>query len=147
MKTHCLVISLAMIASISKAQTPDKTAWEGFDLSWQNGNDRRDSSVFHNPYVTPSIMVDANYSYSFTNPIDNTVVGSTALARNNEVEVSSANIGGDFSFEGARGRIMTQFGTRSTVVPRNDYSPYRGQYDLADVYRYISEAYGGLSFQ
>lgn len=146
MKTHCLVISLAMIASISKAQTPDKTAWEGFDLSWQNGNDRRDSSVFHNPYVTPSIMVDANYSYSFTNPIDNTVVGSTALARNNEVEVSSANIGGDFSFEGTRGRIMTQFGTRSTVVPRNDYSPYRGQYDLADVYRYISEAYGGYHF-
>lgn len=27
-------------------------------------------------------MVDANYTYSFRNPIDNTLVGSTALARN-----------------------------------------------------------------
>jgi hypothetical protein len=41
---------------------------------------------------------------------------------------------------------MTQFGTRSTVVPRNDVSPYRGQYQLADVYRYLSEAYAGYHF-
>jgi hypothetical protein len=32
------------------------------------------------------------------------------------------------------------------VVPRNDYSQYRGQYQLADVYRYISEAYAGYHF-
>lgn len=38
---------------------------------------------------------------------------------------------------------MTQFGTRSVVVPRNDISPYRGQYQLANVYRYLSEAYAG----
>jgi hypothetical protein len=41
---------------------------------------------------------------------------------------------------------MTQFGTRSIVVPRNDYSPYRGQYQLANAYRYISEAYAGYHF-
>src|SRR5262249_40251914 len=41
---------------------------------------------------------------------------------------------------------LTQFGTRSTVVPRNDFSQYRGQYDLASAYRYISEAYGGYHF-
>ena len=38
---------------------------------------------------------------------------------------------------------MTQFGTRSTIVPRNDFSVYRGQYELANVYRYLSEAYAG----
>ena len=91
-------------------------------------------------------MVDANYTSSSNSPIDHTVVGSTALARDNEMEVSAAAIGGDFNFNGARGRIMTQFGTRSTIVPRNDYSPFRGQYDLANVYRYISEAYGGYHF-
>lgn len=41
-------------------------------------------------------MVDANFSYSFNEPIDNTVVGSTALARNNEMQVSAVHIGGDF---------------------------------------------------
>lgn len=125
-----------------KSQIP----FEGMDQSWYNGNDRRDSSVLQSKYVTWSIMVDANINHSFNDPIDHTVVGSTAMARTDEVEVSCAAIGGDFSFGNARGRIMTQFGTRSTVVSRNDYSPYRGQYNLADVYRYISEAYAGYHF-
>jgi len=38
---------------------------------------------------------------------------------------------------------MTQFGLYSTQTPRNDASPARGQWDLADAYRYVSEAYGG----
>lgn len=120
-----------------------RTPFKGIDMTWQNGSDRRDSSIFKNAYFVPSVMLDVNYTYGFNNPIDNTVVGSTALARHNEVQVSSANIGGEFFYEGARAKIMTQFGTRSTVVPRNDLSPYRGQYQLANVYRYLSEAYAG----
>lgn len=94
-------------------------------------------------YFTPSIIMDINYNFSFNDPIDNTVVGSTALARHNELQLSALHFGGDFYYEGARARIMTQFGTRSTVVPRNDFSVYRGQYSLANVYRYLSEAYAG----
>ncbi|NCX95221.1 MAG: porin [Chitinophagia bacterium] len=124
----------------------EKIPFEGMDFTWQNGSDRRTQSVFHNPYFTPCIMLDANYTYSFNNPVDNTVVGSTALARNNEMELSSATIGGDFNYNNARARIMTQFGTRATVIPRNDYSPYRGQYELHNAYRYISEAYAGYHF-
>ncbi|MBL7711445.1 MAG: porin [Chitinophagaceae bacterium] len=118
--------------------------FENIDVSWQNGNDRRDSSIFkHMPYFTPSLLVDVNYTHSFNKPNDNTVVGSTSLARNNEVELSALHFGGDFTYKNARARVMTQFGTRSMVVPRNDYSPYRGQYQLANVYRYLSEAYTG----
>ncbi|HXB10566.1 MAG TPA: outer membrane beta-barrel protein [Bacteroidia bacterium] len=124
----------------------DQTPFDGMDQTWINGNDRRDSSVFHNPYFSPEVFVDANITYSGNNPIDHTVVGSTALARNNEMEISQVGFGGDFTYKGARGRFMTQFGTRDEVVPRNDYSPFRGQYDLADVYRYISEAYAGYHF-
>jgi hypothetical protein len=120
--------------------------YKPMDLTWQNGSDRRDSAVLVGKYFTGSVMIDVNYTYSFHDPIDNTVVGSTALARHNEMTLSSANLGGDFYYKGARGRIMTQFGTRSVVVPRNDYSPYRGQYELANVYRYLSEAYGGYHF-
>ena len=41
---------------------------------------------------------------------------------------------------------MTQFGELSTTTPRNDASPARGQWQLDDAYRYISEAYGGYHF-
>ena len=148
MKTLLLNITIFLSATVfaQKDSIRSQIPFEGMDQTWQNGSDRRDSAVLSNKYFTGSIMVDANYTYSGNDPIDHTVVGSTALARNNEMEVSCAAIGGDFYFKGARGRIMTQFGTRSTVVPRNDYSPFRGQYDLANVYRYISEAYAGYHF-
>ncbi len=158
-------LSALLLAGAAKAQTTNggdgtpagtpatevappaaKIPWEGFDQTWVNGNDRRDSSVFHNPFFSPSILIDCNATHSFNSPNDHTVVGSTALSRNDEMVVSAVNIGGDFSYGNARGRIMTQFGTRSQVVPRNDLSPYRGQYDLADAYRYLDEAYVGYHF-
>ncbi|MES2589779.1 MAG: porin [Bacteroidota bacterium] len=126
----------------------EKIPFEGIDMTWQNGSDRRDSSVFKDmKYFSPSILMDVNYTYSFSNPIDNTVVGSTALTRNNEVQLSALHFGGDFSYLGARARFMTQFGTRSIVVPRNDFSQYKGQYQLGNVYRYLSEAYAGYHFK
>src|SRR5436190_4573233 len=145
MKTILTITSLLIsyVPAFSQAKTP----FDGVDQTWQNGADRRDSSVFKgSKYFTPSILLDINYNYSFNNPIDNTVVGSTALARHNELQLSALHFGGDFEYQGARARIMTQFGTRTTVIPRNDYSPYRGQYELADVYRYLSEAYAGYHF-
>lgn len=121
--------------------------FEGIDMSWYNGNDRRDSSVFNeNKHFQPSVLLDVNYTHSFNRPNDNTVVGSTALARNNEVELSALHFGGDLKYLKARARFMTQFGTRSSVVPRNDVSSYRGQYALTNIYRYLSEAYAGYHF-
>jgi len=119
---------------------------DGMDCSWWNGGDRRSKPTLAGKYFTPTIMVDVNATHSFNNPIDNTVVGSTALARNNEMQVGSANLGGDFNFKGARAHIVTQFGTRSTIIPRNDGSIYRGQYQLANVYRYLAEANAGYHF-
>ena len=141
-----ILFSLTFNANFANAQQKGEP-FEGIDVSWQNGSDRRDSSVFSKiKYFTPSVLVDVNYTHSFNDPNDNTVVGSTALARNNEIQLSALHFGGDFNFKGARARFMTQFGTRSIVVPRNDYSPYRGQYQLANIYRYLSEAYVGYHF-
>lgn len=143
-KTIFSTALLFLSATVWAQEKGEKIPFNGIDATWQNGSDRRSESVFKDmKYFTPSILVDVNYTYSFNNPIDNTVVGSTALARHNEVQLSALHFGGDFNYKGARARFMTQFGTRSTVVPRNDYSPYRGQYDLANVYRYLSEAYAG----
>lgn len=136
----CFAINLSGQTNNNQKREP----FEGIDQTWHNGSDRRESSVFKDmKYFTPSILLDVNYTHSFNNPNDNTVVGSTALARNNEVQLSALHFGGDFTYKNARARFMTQFGTRSIVVPRNDYSPYRGQYQLANVYRYLSEAYAG----
>ncbi|MEP6768375.1 MAG: outer membrane beta-barrel protein [Acidobacteriota bacterium] len=42
-----------------------------------------------------------------------------------------------------RGRLLTQFGMYSQATPRNDASTGRGEWNLDNAYRYISEAYGG----
>jgi hypothetical protein len=137
-----IILLFAVVTNVHSQQKGE--AFQDINTSWQNGSDRRDSSIFRNmKYFTPSVLMDVNYTYSFNNPIDNTVVGSTALARNNEIQLSALHFGGDFNYGNARARFMTQFGTRSILVPRNDLSPYRGQYQLANVYRYLSEAYAG----
>jgi len=113
------------------------------DFTWLNGNDRRHTALLDSKYITGSVLLDVNYTYSFHHPIDNTVVGSTTLARNNEFEISFLGLGGDLHYGHARGRVMLQLGTRSTVVPRNDFSTTRGQFELANAYRYFSEANAG----
>ncbi len=147
MRKILLLVFLAALKQSVSAQQETKTPFEGIDQTWQNGADRRDSSVFKNmKYFSPTIFIDVNTNHSFNNPIDHTVVGSTSLARTDEMQLAALHFGGDFSVDNVRGRFMTQFGTRSTVIPRNDFSPYRGQYELANVYRYISEAYAGYHF-
>ena len=141
----------AFLNKSKKVKHRDTTAtadpFSQFDLTWLNGNDRRkNGSPFAGKYFTPIVMVDVNYTASLAHPIDNTVVGSTALARNNEVEVSLASLGGEFNYDNVRAKIQLQFGTRSTVVPRNDASWNRGGYDLKSAYQYFSEAYGGYHF-
>jgi hypothetical protein len=143
--TSVLFTTIALTVR-SQDSSNSKIPFDGIETNWQNGSDRRDSSVFHGKYFIPTIMVDVNYTHSFNHPNDNTVVGSTALARDNEVQLSQLGLGGDFNYENARARVMVQLGTRTQLVPRNDLSPYRGQYKLADVYRYLSEASIGYHF-
>jgi hypothetical protein len=143
----CAVVLLStMTVSAQDTTKPAKIPFDGIETTWQNGSDRRDFSALQTKYFTGQIILDVNYTRSFNNPNDNTVVGSTALARNNEVQLSHLMFGGDFTYNNAHARIMTQFGNRSIVIPRNDISPYRGQYKLADVYRYLAEAYAGYHF-
>lgn len=155
MKTKLLITSLlaCTLTAFAQEDTTETTVnkqkgepLEGMNMTWLNGGDRRSKPTLAGKYFTPTVMLDGNCTYSFTDPIDNTVVGSTALARNNEMQVSGVYLGGDFSYKQARAHIVTQFGTRSQVVPRNDYSPYKGQYQLAEVYRYLAEANAGYHF-
>jgi len=142
-----MVLMLYSTLAISQSDTTEsKIPFEGLDQTWYNGGDRRDSSVLKGKYFTAGVFLDVNYTHSFANPIDNTVVGSTALSRNNEMQVELGAIGGEFEYNNARGKLMLQVGANSTVIPRDDGSPYRGQYQLPNAYRFIAEAYGGYHF-
>jgi hypothetical protein len=113
------------------------------DFTWLNGYDRRHKALLDTDMVSPIFLADVNYTYSFNRPIDDTVVGSTSLFRNNEVELLDMGIGAEFHIRHMRGKLLAQFGGRSTVIPRNDGSNLKGQFSLATAYRYLSEAYGG----
>lgn len=72
--------------------------------------------------------------------------GSSEVFRSDEVQVTQLGVGGDFDYDSVQARLMTQFGMYSETTPRNDASPSRGQWNLADAYRYVSEAHGGYHF-
>ena len=116
------------------------------DFTWLNGNARTKDLAMDTKFFTPEIRSDVDYIYDFNHPKDNTISGSSEVFRANEVQVTQLGVGGDFHYDNVRARLMTQFGMYSETTPRNDASPARGQWDLADAYRYISEAYGGYHF-
>ena len=111
------------------------------DFTWAPGSYAPPESPLATKYFTPEVRVDTVYHYSFANPSDNTISGSSEVFRANEFQTTQIGVGGDVSYKNVGVRLMTQFGMYSTTTPRNDASPNRGQWRLADAYRYISEGY------
>jgi hypothetical protein len=116
------------------------------DWTWLNGNPRTKDIFWDSKFFTPEIRADVNYVSDFNHPTDHSIGGSSELFRSSEVQLEQLGIGGDFHYDNVRARFMTQFGMYSVTTPRNDPSVGHGQWDLADAYRYISEAYGGYHF-
>lgn len=116
------------------------------DFTWLNGNARTKVSPMDTKFFTPEIRADVDYVYDFNHPKDDTIGGSSEVFRSDEVQLTQLGVGGEFHFDNVRARVMTQFGLYSQTTPRNDASPARGQWDLDNAYRYLSEAYGGYHF-
>ncbi len=118
------------------------------DFTWLQGNNRQHDALLKGKYVTGGVTVDVNYNYSFHEPVDHTNSGSTATFRSNEFNLSYIEAGGELfdPASGARAKVMLQYGTRATGVPRNDNTPLRGQYDLYTAMRFVTEAYAGMHF-
>src|SRR5467141_4946932 len=131
----------------SGAAKPEKAEPFAFaDFTWLNGNARTKDSPMDTKFFTPEIRADVDYNYSFNHPKDDTIGGSSEVFRHGEVQVTQLGVGGDFHYDNVRARLMTQFVMYSQTTPRNDASPARGQWNLDNAYRYISEAYGGYHF-
>jgi hypothetical protein len=136
-------------ADTSKPGAPKAPVTEPFsdaDWSWLNGNPRTKEIFWDTKFFTPEIRSDTVYVYDFNHPTDHSIGGSSELFRSQEVQLTQLGVGGDFHYDNVRARIMTQFGLYSVTTPRNDPSPGHGQWDLADAFRYVSEAYGGYHF-
>jgi hypothetical protein len=116
------------------------------DFTWLTGNARTKEVPMDTKFFTPEIRADVDYIYDFAHPKDDTISGSSEVFRSSEVQLTQLGVGGDFHYDNVRARLMTQFGLYSQTTPRNDASPSRGQWNLADAYRYLSEAYGGYHF-
>jgi hypothetical protein len=116
------------------------------DWTWLNGNPRTKDLPFDSKFFTPEIRADIAYHYDFNHPQDDTISGSSEVFRSNEISLTHLGIGGDFHYDHVRARVMSQIGLYATATPRNDASYTRGQWDLANAYRYVNEAYGGYHF-
>ncbi|HET9627798.1 MAG TPA: outer membrane beta-barrel protein [Kofleriaceae bacterium] len=136
-------ISLAAIAIAHPAAAEPEPAP---DFTWQSGSARTKDSLLSNQYFTAELRIDDVFHDSLNHPKDDTIGGSTEAWRSGENQITQLGIGGDLHVDRVLGRFMTQFGTLSTTTPRNDATPSRGQWQLDNAYRYISEAYGGYHF-
>jgi len=150
-KNYILFVCFQIIIISASAVRADTTSAEPFawgDFTWLQGNSRLHKQVLDSKYFTGDMTMDMNYNFNFNHPIDHTNTGSTATFRSDELNVSYIEVGGDFHDpeSGARARQMLQFGSRATGVPRNDITPLRGQFDLHNALRYVTEGYVGQHF-
>jgi len=140
----------ALTANSGQAEVPAKKPkvdpFSFADFTWLNGNPRTKTPAFDSKFFTPEIRADVDYIYSWNHPKDDTIGGSSEVFRSNEFQLTQLGVGGDFHYDNVQARLMTQFGMYSQTTPRNDASPLRGQWNLDNAYRYISEAYGGYHF-
>jgi hypothetical protein len=138
------VLSSALLTS-NQAMADEPAPADPFafaDFTWAPGNYAPiETSPLATKYFVPELRLDLAYHHSFNNPSDDTISGSSEVFRHGEFQIAQIGLGGDFNYKNVGFRLMTQFGLYSTATPRNDSSPARGQWNLADAYRYISEAY------
>lgn len=132
--------------AVAPSPEEEKDPFTFGDFTWQSGNARTKDSLLTTKYFTGELRIDDVFHYSFNRPADDTIVGSTEAWRHGENQVTQLGIGGDFHVDRVSARFMTQLGQLSTTTPRNDASASRGQWQLDNMYRYISEAYGGYHF-
>ena len=128
------------------AQTTTKGDPFPGDWTWLNSNGHASDSPMSTKYFTPEFRADANYTLDYNHPKDDSLGGSTETFRSDEWQLEQISIGGDIHINNVRGRILTMNGLFATTTPRNDATPARGQWDLSNAYKYVSEAWGGYHF-
>jgi hypothetical protein len=132
---------LLVVGTIAYAEEKPAEPFAFGDFTWVPGGYAPLENPMATKYFIPELRLDTVYHYSFNHPADNTISGSSEVFRHNEFQTTQVGVGGDFNYQDVGFRLMTQFGMYSTTTARNDSSTSRGQWQLDNAYRYISEAY------
>jgi len=115
------------------------------DFTWLNGNSRQTRVPSRHPAFTArSFMTDLTTRTRSIIRKGSYAVRSTTSGRNQRVPALAHRLGATFNWKNMRGRIMTQSAVRDHDS-RNDSSPSRGQWDLSDAYRYLTEAMAAIT--
>ena len=130
-----------------------KVPFDGMDLTWINGQSRISNSILclkdkktGEAIITGTGYLDADYNYSFANPIDNTNTISSTIGRHNEVHINLASVGVDVAYKNMIGRILLQYGAMQHIVQELDESVYRGRNTGTGNLKFIREGAAGYHF-
>lgn len=116
------------------------------DYSWVSSNyGPAEHPLTAGPF-TFELRLDTALHYSAANPQDDTISGSSEVFRHGELQLTHVAFGGNVEHRRVQARLMLQLGLYSQTTPRNDSSPTRGQWQLDNALRYLSEAYVGYHF-
>ncbi|PBQ30609.1 hypothetical protein CNR22_02075 [Sphingobacteriaceae bacterium] len=132
---------------------PGKVPFDGMDLTWINGQSRISNPILvlrdkktGEAIITGSGYLDADYNYSFANPIDNTNTISSTIGRHNEFHINLASVGVDVAYKNMIGRILLQYGAMQHIVQELDESVNRGRNTGTGNLKFIREGAAGYHF-
>src|SRR5882672_10872447 len=103
-----VVVSLVPLAA--RAQQTSHAPFAFADFTWVAGNASPHTSPLTFGPFAGELRVDTVYHYSFANPIDGTISGSSEVFRHNELQLTQLGVGGTFDYSHVHARLMTQFG-------------------------------------
>ncbi|MHA3789484.1 outer membrane beta-barrel protein [Flavobacterium hauense] len=158
MKTASTLAMLLFAAIGLQAQEKEKDTliskipFEGYDLSWVNGQNRQTDFPLQlkdkngETILTGVAYLDAYYNYNFANPTDNTQTISASIGRHNEFTLNLASIGLETNYKNIVGRLWLQYGQMGSIVNDPDGSVNRGRNTNINNLKYIREAAAGYHF-
>lgn len=138
--------------SVKDTTVKAKIPFEGYDLSWINGQNRSQSSLLElkdkngTTILTGSALIDGYFNYNFARPKDNTQTISATTGRSNEFQLNQASIGIEANYKNVIGRLWLQTGSMTHIVQEADGSVARGRNTGTQNLKLIREGAVGYHF-
>lgn len=149
----CLIASIAFLFSHAQDSTVSKIPFEGYDLSWINGQNRQKKfplTLYDKENVetilTGVAFLDTYFNYNFNKPVDNTQTISSSIGRHNEFTLNLASVGIESNYRNIIGRVWLQFGQMASIIQDLDATTQRGRNTSISNLKYIREASAGYHF-
>lgn len=131
---------------------PAKVPFEGYDLTWVNGQNRQRNFPLQvkdesgETVLTGVVLLDGYYNYNLARPIDHTQTISAVTGRANEFSLALASVGIESNYKNIIGRLWLQTGSMLHVIQETDGSVLRGRNTGTGNLKFIREAAAGYHF-